>query len=438
MNTQRSPLVYIVLAICLLAGVFYYFETSKTRRYDWSESSWNKKAYTETSDQPYGTQTFHRFLEDYFPNSTSTDLKEDVSKELPAEGSGHDNYVFVGEGMYLDSLGTDRLLNFVKNGNTALISSKTIPFDLMTFVYYHECEEAIWADYSRELDTFAHLSLRTPLLRDTQNAIFYSRQNKAEPYTWHHIPEQFFCDSLGHHPLGYQNDEYINFAVFPYGKGRFLLHCTPLAFSNYSLTKPPARAYADGVLSHLQEGNIYWDAVSRVPESVARSRNGSQDSGGGNRPDEHLLAYMLKQPSLAWAWYLLVGSALLWVIFRAKRRRRIIPIIPPKENTSYEFISTIAHLQFKQQNYQALCMQNMRLFCAQTRERHNIPIGLDPESGQIRISEDNIKQLAQVSEVPEAHIREILRQYATIIQYQPTEQMAIDLHQALSKFESKK
>lgn len=432
MQKNRTPIVLAIVALVLIGAMFVLVYDSNKPKFDWEESSWDKKGYDEENDQPYGTQIAHRLLEGYFEGKKLHDIQKDVAGELPPDsvGKGH-NYVFVGEAMFLDSAGTQRLLDFVAAGNTALISSKTIPFDLMTFVYFDECEDAPWNDYEMFEDTLALLSLRTPALPDSATKMFFARQNAPKPYQWHYIEPYHFCDSLPQHPLGYLNAEWVNFASFPHGEGRFLLHTTPLAFTNFSLLRPEARAYASGVFTHLSEGDIYWDAVSRIPEAVGRQRNGT---GGRSLSSEHPLSYILKQPALAWTWYLVLAMAMLWLVFRAKRRRPPIPVLPKNENSSYEFISTIAHLHFREKNYAGLSAQGMRHFLAQLRERYGLVAPLDSESGLPRTDDSFFQKLAELSEIPESEARRVFTLHANTVKYQPTEEMALELHLVMESF----
>ena len=429
--SSRQIIILVAFAALLLGLSLYYFSSNQKPRFDWDDS-WSKSAYKESSDEPYGTQVMHRLLGGYFPGHQLTDIVKNVAEELPQDSTVGTpaTYVFVGEAMYLDSMSTARLLDFVKNGNTALISSKTIPFDLMFHLYYNECNENGWDDYALDLQADAWLSLRQPALPGDSVRCYYTKQNVTQPYNWHYIETRFFCDSLPQQPLGYVN-QHINFAEFGFGKGRFLLHTTPIAFSNFSLLRPELRTYAEGVLSYLPQGDIYWDALSRVPEAVARRRN---DRISRTLAEEHPLSYILQQPALAWAWYLLAAMAAAWLFFRGKRRQQIIPVLPKNENSSYQFISTIANLHFRERNFQGLCQQNMRLFLAKVRERYGLVTPIDHSTGIIRPDSDFIQRLTVVSEVPEQQIQDIFQQYAATVQYQPTEDMMVQLYLAMEKF----
>lgn len=435
MQKKRLPLLLAFLALVLLGGMFYAIYEAKKPKYDWEEHTWNREGYSEKSAQPYGTQVMRRLLGTYFEQHICTDISDKFVETLPIDSTQHSphNYVFVGEAMYLDSASTRHLLAFVAAGNTAFICSKTIPFDLMTFVYFEECADAPWNDYDIFADTIAALTLRTPLINPDSTPYFYARQNEPNDYRWHYIDERYFCDSLPAYPLGYVAEDYINFAVFPHGKGRFLLHTNPIAFSNFNLLRPETRPYTLGVLSHLQVGNIYWDAMSRIPEAAGRERNGDF-SGNRGLPEEHPFTYILQQPALAWAWYILVGMAVVGLIFRAKRRHRILPVLPQNENSSYEFISTIAHLHFQEKNYRGLSNQAMRHFLAQLRERYDLVVPINPETGIPRADAAFFDKLAIRSEVPTEHAKSIFTQYAQTVEFEPTEEMATELYLAMEGY----
>ena len=429
---NRTPLLIALLAIIVLAAVFYYSYNSDKPRFVWKDT-WNKDAYNESSDQPYGTEAIHRLLATYFPGKKLVDIKKNIAEELPKDSLGGSVYVFVGEGMYLDSLAVGRLSAFVAAGNTAFIAGKTFPFELMKDLPYVECNDWEWNDYAFIEETTVQMNMREPhSLNPSKVSVHYADRNKPESYAWHYIESYYFCDSMPSFPIGYLNDTLVNFTQCPFGKGRFLLHTNPIVFTNYSLLRPETQSYVEGVLSWLPEGDIYWDASSRISEAVARRRNSSDWSG--KQKDEHPLSYILQQPALAWAWYLLAGLALAWLIFRAKRRQRIIPVLPKNENSSYEFISTIANLHFREKNYQGLCIQGMKLFLAQVRERYGMIVPTDPETNLPRVDDEYFRRLTNVSEVPEIQIRDIFTQHSATVRYQPTEEMMVDLHVAMEAF----
>ncbi|MEO6039935.1 MAG: hypothetical protein ABIQ93_16095, partial [Saprospiraceae bacterium] len=176
----------------------------------------------------------------------------------------------------------------------------------------------------------------------------------------------------------------------------------------------------------------WWDDLSQVPEAVARRRN--RGTRGSGLDDEHPLTFILQQPALAWAWYLLAAMAGAWLFFRAKRRQRIIPVLPKNENSSYEFIGTIANLHFRERDYRAQSIQQMKLFLAQLRERYGVVAPMDATSWLPRHDDEFFRRLAKLSEVPETQLRDVFTKYADNIQDMPSEQNMVNLHLAMEGF----
>lgn len=158
------PVILGVLAVLLLGALAWYQQ--QKRRLDWDEASWSKKGYSETNDQPYGTQAFRALLDDYFSGKTCKNISKNVGFELPQDSTQRYNYVFISN--YLDSVSTQRLLDFCGSRKYGFYcQEESIPFDLMTFIYFEEDGDAIWSDYASFEDSLVSASLITPTLPDT-------------------------------------------------------------------------------------------------------------------------------------------------------------------------------------------------------------------------------------------------------------------------------
>ena len=421
---DKRPLIIFGIAAVILLIVFLYI-MGGGRRFDWSEN------YKEDNKNPYGTYIVHTLLKDYYPNLQFTDITKSIHEELPVDSiETKANYIFIGEGLYMDTADVDQLLAFVKNGNNAFISSKSIPYDLMFYVYYEECNDYFWDDYLSIQDSLGHLNLIHEKLKSPYELDFkYIVKGNSKSYNWNYIDSVYFCEQdYSFIRLGTVNGEYINFAKIKYGEGDFYFHTNPIAFSNIQLLDQTGISYANKVFSHLEEGPIFWDAYSRVREGVSRRRNQNES----HNPERALsaegpLSYILDQSPLAWAWYLLLTSALLYLLFRAKRKQRIIPVYEGNKNTSLEFISTIGSLYFLQNDHKKLCKQKMKLFLGHVRDRYNITTKkIDPAF---------VEKLSTKSEIPEAIINKILDYYKNIDSSNfVSDNTLINFHQELAKF----
>ncbi|MDW8229536.1 MAG: DUF4350 domain-containing protein [Saprospiraceae bacterium] len=412
--------------MALIAGVVFWMVRSgavSSRRYTWVPN------YQEKSAQPFGTQALFRLLNQYFPNNTLTTITDDLSLALPIDPDAPPAvYFFIGERPYYDSAATAHLLAFVAAGNTAFLCSERIPFDLMFYLYHEECPEAPWSNYLTLTADSLLISLKNPVESPTA-AVYFANRNRVAAFNWAYLPSKHFCPPLPQTPLGYIGDSLVNFARFPCGEGAFYLHSTPLAFTNYHLLRPAMQRYVEAVLAHLPEGDIYWDVKYRDPEEMQRI----QRTWGRRPPSEHPLKHLLQQPSLAWAWYLMLALAGLYVLFRSKRRQRVVPLWPRKENTSFEYVDAIAQMHFRQRNYRYLCVQMIKTFLLQTRERFGIAPPSHIETLQT-IPEDFVQRLSEAAKVPAGDVRIIFSNYAAALIYDPIEQNVLVLRSNIRHF----
>lgn len=398
--------IWIALGIAAVVGTLIFLFEESPPRFNWKET------YDRERKDPYGTHVIYELLGSYFEDAPLHPM--DDSLRLP-KGGPPANYVFIGAGQYLDSAAAHQLLHFAETGNTVFISSRVLPYELTSELKpYVFCMENYWYwEYYQDVkDSVGRFELLHPQLKDTTSHLFkYYYREEVRPYYWQYIDSIMFCEpDSGLVALGTMNDSLFNFARLAHGDGFFYFHTAPIAFSNIQLLEEPAVRYAERVFSHLVPGPIYWDEHSKVSEEVARQRN---RSAGSPPPERRLdaqspLQYVLQQPALTWAWYLLLALALLYLLFRAKRRQRIIPVLEENKNTSLEFLSTIGRLYFMQNDHRRLAMQQMKLWRAYVRNRYGLKT--------MELDDRLIEKLTGKSEIPGEVIQELFSQYRDIEQ----------------------
>ena len=419
--TARSTNLAIAALVVALTGFFWWI-SSKGPKFEWEER------FRDENEQPYDLTILSRLLKNYFPGQNFTEIKQKLATEVPAEGRGK-TYILVGEGMLIDSTDAGRLVGFVRSGGTAFLATKTLPTAILRELMPDSCarELAFMPDYtsvSRDSVSFNFLD-KALIIKDLSPFIFVHK-NKPERYSWAVFDSSMTCPGdLAQRDLGSLEDSLVNFLEWRCGDGRFLLHTDPVAFCNYFLLKKNGQQYAAGVLSHLQPSEILWDERNRTTEDIARRRN-DRDGGEPAPPGESPLAYILKQPALAWSWYLMLGLAGAFVFFRGKRRQRIIPVLPKLENTSLDFVKTIGQLAFRQQNQSQLCQQNMKLFLGFLRERYGLAATqLDPGFFQ---------QISAVSQVPVSEVEAIFAQFQATESNLADEKTLVAFYRGIERF----
>ncbi|HEX8040685.1 MAG TPA: hypothetical protein VF490_16120, partial [Chryseosolibacter sp.] len=261
-------------------------------------------------------------------------------------------------------------------------------------VYTRECDTEV--DYQPHRSKSVTLNFFHGSLKTAPGFSFAFRfADMDEPYSWNYLDPDLFCDSTRTIvPLGFFEDDLVNFVRIPAGKGSLFLHTNPLVFTNYFLTSRDKTGYASRVFSHLDGRDLIWDEYSKVLYSG--------DDNGYNNP----LYYILQHPSLKYAWWLLLLTVALYVFFAARRQQRVIPVLEPKTNTSLEFVKLISRLHYKNGNHVDMARKKMKYFLYFVRSRY----GIHAET----FGEEQMRKLAEKSRVTLADVSGIFSQYYLI------------------------
>jgi len=113
-----------------------------------------------------------------------------------------------------------------------------------------------------------------------------------------------------------------------YGAGQILLIVNPLLLSNYHFWERSLEPAATAVMAHIPAGRILWDEYYKP---------------GGLRyqtPIQHVIDNDALRPG----YYIALFTIFLFMIFRAKREQRAIPVILPPVNSTREYIRQVGHL----------------------------------------------------------------------------------------------
>ena len=386
-SSGRVGLVFFLLAAAILV---YFVVTDDGKHYQWIES------YRADSKQPYGTFYLRKMLESYRPGTEFifNDRKPLKNLLLEIGEPAQTDYVFVGQNIFLDEEGVIALRHFIEKGGDVFIASLTPPEDIINAVYFRECD----ADLTIQANQASSAALN--FFHDTlkvERGYRYAFRFEAKDYSygWNHFNDSVFCASAESVvPLGHLEDERVNFIRIPAGNGNVYLHSNPLVFTNYFLTDREKLGYASGVFSHLDGKDIVWDEFSKIPFT------------GNNNAYNSPLYYILQQPSLKYAWWLMLLTVVLYVLFAAKRRQRVIPVMEPKSNTSLEFVDLISQLHYKNGDHLDMVKKKMRYFLYFVRSKY----GIHAE----KFREEHIRRLAEKSRVSLGDVQVIFSQFYLI------------------------
>ena len=234
----------------------------------------------------------------------------------------------------IDDQSATELLYFVSYGNSVFLSMKTFPEVL--------------------LDSLK-IKMGSGFNRGDSIAVHTNSAPEKEYYLSEDAGMSYFeeIDSANTAILGYQKTDSLrsNFIKVRYRNGDFYLHTQPAAFSNFYLLKDNNHEYVAQVLSYLPQQPVYLQASSSGEDSISNSK----------------LRYIFSQPALAWAWYLFIFGMLFFMIFNAKRKQRIVPILMPLQNTTVEFAKTIGNLYYQEGDHNTIVDKKIIYFLEKIR-----------------------------------------------------------------------
>ena len=386
----RTPVIilFCFFGVALLA---YFTYNNDEKHYQWFES------YRAADGQPYGLMFMEKMLASGRPGDRFTFNDKKPLRMLlrnvndPAET----DYVLIGQDIFLDDESLNAMVDFIRAGGNVFIATLTPPTRLLDALYTRECDEAI--EYESNVAGRVSLNFFHESLHREQNYAYAFRFAAVDqPYPWRYLNDGVFCDSTAALvPLGYQDGDRVNFIKIRANGGNLFLHTNPLVFTNYFLTNAEKVNYAEGVFSHLHGRRLIWDEYSKIRSAGDEGFNGP-------------LYFILQQPALKYAWWMLLATVVLYVFFAAKRRQRIIPVLEVKSNTSLEFVNLISRLHYENGNHVDMARKKMKYFLYFVRSKY----GIHAET----FREDQIRRLAEKSRVSIDEVRAIFSQYALIEQ----------------------
>ncbi len=354
MTRLLHPLTYLLAGLAVLT------------LYSCPPVNWNE-TYRYDKQNPFDLYALYQLLEARPEGLTLLRDRSDLTRLDSVTGT---NYLFVGNHPYYEEEAITGLLDYVERGNNAFLAAGDVPEDLAYHLfgdacYYGAFEEAAYASGDPRFPTVQADSVvvyRYPV-GDSFHLVNTRYWQPSLVYL-HVISDRLLCDSeLDNQVLGSLDTSGVNFIRLGWGKGNFYFHSNPVFFTNWFLVDSVQYRYPEAMLSVIADGALYWDEYHRryrqqqpgTAASAARSYTGGRNLLNGNQT----LLYIQERRELALAWYTLLAGALLFVLFRGRRRQRIIPVSSPRSNSSRRFIDTVSRLVHEKGNHAALAQREL-------------------------------------------------------------------------------
>ncbi len=339
---NKTVKIYVVLLILLFAGLFA-IEFTKENPINW------ERTYNERHKIPYGTFILYNELETLFPGNnikkvtvTPFEFFIDYYDWTDSTYYNSGNYLYINDYGITDEYSAQELLDFASHGNTVFISSSYPGQRFYDSLHFDTDNDFNFKGSTHLTFTNEAFSKNSISVDKGLSNIYFSK-----------------IDTVTTTVLGFQEfngKKRVNFIKVQHGDGNLYFHTQPILFTNYHLLKNEHRKHAAAALSYLDDDMILFDSPNKDTLNM------------GNSP----LRFILRQPPLKSAWYLALITLLLFLIFNAKRRQRIIKIIKPLENTTVAFTKTIGNLYYETKDHNTIIDKKITYFLEYIRRMYYI------------------------------------------------------------------
>jgi hypothetical protein len=299
---------------------------------DWTSS------YVHTDDRALASEIFYKGLESVASDIVHLEQSpfETFQDNLQLKGT----YFFLNNYVNLTQEENEQLLDWVSSGNTAFMASEGIPKILLDTLGLNV---SFYVSNS-EIEYRPSFNLKEESLQLPD----YKTSRKTFEYLYFSEIDSVKTKALGLVKTNQdQEAKHTNYIELTWGKGKFLMHLAPQVFTNYFMVDENNSNYTSRTLSYLNlEQPIFWDNYYKSGKDI----------------NTNPMYYLLSNPYLKSAYYLIIFTSILYVLFAGKRKQRPIPVEEPVQNKSYEFTQTIAGMYLDKKDHKAIAQKQINSF----------------------------------------------------------------------------
>lgn len=182
----------------------------------------------------------------------------------------------------------------------------------------------------------------------------------------------------------------------PYGKGEVIFVSSPLLFTNYGMLEGNTSVYIFRLMSYLADLPVYrTEAYIKTDAMLVAEQSPFRE--------------FIKRPPLRWALYLALLGVVLFMIFTARRRQRVIPIMSKPANRSLEFIQLIGTLYYQRKDHVDLVRKKFKLFAEELRKTAGVDIS------DVNTDDREYLLLAEKTGMNSDRLKKVIRQIRLVL-----------------------
>src|SRR5258705_1480773 len=308
--------------------------------------------YGYKDKEPMGGYVAYHYINSLFDNGVTDVINKSFSNLRYEINYNKSLYIIIAKTVSLSKEYIESMLNYVGNGNTLFISAEYIDEKLV---------DTLGANVSFDFSSFFVQNEYEMEKKDTWISLAHETRQDPRKYGFFFVPfnnSVVSYDTSVTQELGYNEEHDPNFIAIDHGRGKFILHIAPAAFSNYFLLTGNNKEYLAKTFSYFkpETGSVYWDNFYRL-------RRGSDE-------DFSIVGFFKKHPPLYYAFLLVIASLLLFITFGGKRRQRFVPEKIPNTNTTISYTETIGRLYLQKKDNRNIALKMFTYFLEQVRNNY--------------------------------------------------------------------
>lgn len=321
---NRTFKIYALIFIIIMV-ILALLEVNKKEVVDW------RKNFDVNEKSPFGLFVFNQEVKDLFKNNLK---KVDVTAyDYYNENQKKPHNIIVIESE-IDTESWNKILDEVSKGSDAMLIIAKMPKEISDSIGFYDSQ----------------ISFEDKNVMKLTDKKYQNDFIKLDKFP---SGRGFSYIKPGVEVLGKtveeDNSDQANFIKAKLGKGNIYVHCEPLFLTNYYLLKSGNTKYAQDVFSYLKDRETLWFVEANTKES------------------RFFMRFILGNPALKYAWWLLLSGLVLFIFFNAKRKQRIVPIIEPLKNTSLDFVKSIGNLYLQEGDFHDMMAKKAQYFLNKVR-----------------------------------------------------------------------
>lgn len=316
--------IYAVIFIVVMI-IIALFEVNKTESTDW------RKNFDLNQKSPFGLFVFDHEIKNLFKNKVKKIDQTPYDYYNQNKKESHNILIIESE---IDRQSWNKILNAVSTGSDAMLIVSEIPRDISDSIGYYDSKISFEDENVLKLTDTKYQNDFIKLDKFPSGRGFTFIKPNVEV--------------LGK-TVEKNNTDQANFIKIKFGKGNIYVHCEPLFITNYYLLKPGNVKYTQDVFSYLEDRETLWFVESN------------------SKTSQFFLRFILSNPALKYAWWVLLGGLVLFIFFNAKRKQRIVPVIEPLKNTSVDFVKSIGNLYLQEGDFHDMMAKKAQYFLNKVR-----------------------------------------------------------------------